>query len=147
MRIQAVTLLVVFLVVPLNYALLSLREHRTMLIITGGALAINAAGAAWLGAADGARGAAVGTLVADMIGLVATGYAVSRLGLPVGRWLAVVPRVALAVAPAIAMWFVPVPDLAKAALAAVIYGVMVLIVRVIPEELMVELRRLRESVT
>ncbi len=147
MRIQAVTLLFVFLVVPLNYALLSLREHRTMLVITGGALAINAVGAAWLGAADGARGAALGTLVADMIGLVATGYAVSRLGLPVRRWLAVVPRVALAAAPAIAMWFVPVPDLAKAALAAVIYGVMVLIVRVIPPELMVELRRLRQSVT
>ena len=106
---QAVTLLVVFLVVPLNYALLSLREHRTMLIITGGALAINAAGAAWLGAADGARGAAVGTLVADMIGLVATGYAVARLGLPVGRWLAVVPRVALGVAiAAIATQSVPV---------------------------------------
>ena len=118
-----------------------------MLIITVVALAINAACAASIRSADGARGAAVGTLVADMIGLVATGYAVSRLGLPVGRWLAVVPRVALAVAPAIAMWFVPVPDLAKAALAAVIYGAMVLIVRVIPPELMVELRRLRQSVT
>ena len=53
MRIQAVTLLVVFLVVTFNYALLSLREHRTMLLITGGALAINAAGAALLGASQG----------------------------------------------------------------------------------------------
>ncbi|MGH3993338.1 MAG: oligosaccharide flippase family protein, partial [Pseudonocardiaceae bacterium] len=45
MRIQAVTLLVVFLVVTFNFALLSLREHATMLAITGGALVINAVGA------------------------------------------------------------------------------------------------------
>jgi O-antigen/teichoic acid export membrane protein len=147
LRIQALTLLLVFLVVPLNYALLSLREHRKMLIITGTALAVNAVGAAWLGATHGARGAAVGTMVADVIALVVTGFAVSRLGLPVKQWLAVLPRVALAVAPAIAMWFAPVPDLAKAAIAAVIYAGMLLIVRAIPEELLVELRRLRPSAT
>ena len=85
MRIQAVTLFVVFLAVTFNYALLSLRAHRKMLLITGGALAINAVGAAVLGAADGAHGAALATMVADMLGLVATGWALSRLGLPVGR--------------------------------------------------------------
>lgn len=147
LRIQAVTLLVVFLVVALNYALLSLRKHRTMLIVTGMALALNAVGAALLGAADGARGAALATMVADVFGLVATGWALSRLGLPVGRWLAVVPRVALAAAPAAAIWFAPLGDLVKAAIAAVVYGAMLLIVRVIPEELLVEVRRLRGSVT
>ena len=75
MRIQAVTLLVVFLVVTFNYALLSLREHRTMLVVTGGALVINAVGAALLGAAHGADGAALATMVADVAGLLATGWA------------------------------------------------------------------------
>ena len=68
MRIQAVTLFVVFLVVTFNYALLSLREHRTMLIIMGAALAMNAVGAGVLGAAHGARGAALATMVVDVLG-------------------------------------------------------------------------------
>jgi O-antigen/teichoic acid export membrane protein len=147
LRIQAVTLLVVFLVVTLNYALLSLRAHRTMLVITGGALAINAVGVGLLGAAHGATGAAVGTMVADVIGLIATGWALSRLGLPVGGWLAAVPRVAVAALPGAALWFAPIPDVAKAAIGAVAYGVMLLILRAVPEELLVEVRRLRQSRT
>jgi O-antigen/teichoic acid export membrane protein len=147
MRIQVVTLLVVFLVVTLNYALLSLRRHRTMLVIAGGALVVNAVGAGLLGAAHGARGAALATMVADVIGLGATGWALWRIGLPVGRWLTVIPRVALAAAPAAAAWFAPVPDVAKAAIGGGVYGAMVLILRAIPEELWVELRQARQSIT
>jgi O-antigen/teichoic acid export membrane protein len=146
MRIQAVTLLVVFLVVTFNYALLSLRAHRTMLLITGGALVVNAVGAAILGAADGARGAALATMGADLVGVVASGWALARLGLPVGRWLSVLPRVGLAALPAAAAWFVPVADVAKVAIALIVYGGMLLILRAIPEELLVEARRLRRSI-
>jgi O-antigen/teichoic acid export membrane protein len=146
MRIQSVTLFVVFLVVTFNYALLSLRAHRTMLLITGGALVVNAVGAGVLGAAYGARGAALATMVADVFGLLASGWVLARLQLPVGRWMSVLPRVALASAPAAAAWFAPVADAAKAAIALIVYGLMLLILRAIPEELLVEARRLRQSI-
>jgi O-antigen/teichoic acid export membrane protein len=147
MRIQAVTLFVVFLVVTFNYALLSLRQHRTMLIVTGGALLLNAVGAGLLGASHGARGAALATLVADVIGLVATGWALERLGLPVSRWLGALPRVALAVMPALALWFAPIPAVAQAVLGVLVYGVLMLILRAVPEELLVEARQLRRSLS
>jgi O-antigen/teichoic acid export membrane protein len=143
MRIQALTLFVVFLVVTFNYALLSLREHRIMLIIMGGALVLNAVGAAVFGAAHGARGAALATMGVDVLVVVATGVALWARGFAVGTWLRIVPRVVLAVAPAAALWFAPVPDVVKAVLGAAVYGGMLLLLRAVPEELAVELRRLR----
>jgi O-antigen/teichoic acid export membrane protein len=142
LRIQAVTLLVVFPVVTFNYALLALRRHRTMLVIMGCALVLNAVGAGLLGASHGARGAAVATMVVDVIVLGATGWALWRLGFPVGRWLGVVPRVALAAVPAAALWFAPVPDVAKAAIGTAVFCLMLLVLRAVPDELFVELRRL-----
>jgi O-antigen/teichoic acid export membrane protein len=146
MRIQAVTLFVVFLVVTMNYALLSLRQHRTMLIVTGTALLINAVAAGVLGASHGARGAALATMVADVISFVATCWALHRLGLPITRWLAVIPRVALALAPALLLWFAPIPDVAKAVVGVVVYGGMLIVLRAIPEELIVEARQLQRSI-
>jgi O-antigen/teichoic acid export membrane protein len=145
MRIQAVTLLVVFLVITLNYALLSLREHRMMLTITGGALLLNGVGAGLLGASHGARGAALATMIADVLGLLATSWALQRLGMPVTRWVRVLPRVALALIPAAALWFAPIPDVAKAVLGLLVYGLLLLVLRAVPDELVVEARRLRRS--
>jgi O-antigen/teichoic acid export membrane protein len=147
MRIQAVTLFVVFLVVTLNYALLSMRRHRAMLLVTSAALVINAAGVLVLGSSHGARGAALATMVADVVGLIATGWVLSRLGLPVARWLRGIPRIALAVVPAVALWFAPLPDVAKAVIGLTVYSMMLVILRAVPEELLVELRRLRGSPT
>jgi O-antigen/teichoic acid export membrane protein len=145
MRIQAVTLFVVFLVVTFNYALLGLRRHRSMLIIMGWALAINAVGAGLLGAAHGARGAALATMVADVLVLGATGWALARLRFPVDRWLSIMPRVALAVAAGASLWFAPVPDVVKAALGVAVYAALLLVSRAIPEELLVEIRRMRDQ--
>jgi hypothetical protein len=82
-------------------------------------------------------------MVADVVALLASGWVLARLGLPVGRWLLIVPRVALAAAPALAIWFVPVPALAKVAIALPIYAVLLVVVRAVPDELYIELRRLR----
>jgi O-antigen/teichoic acid export membrane protein len=145
MRIQAVTLLVVFLVITLNYALLSVREHRTMLILTGGVLLLNAVGAGLLAASHGARGAALATMIADVVWLLAAGSALQRLGMPLTRWVRVLPRVAVALIPAAAFWFAPIPDVAKAVLGLLVYGVLLLVLRAVPDELVVEARRLRRS--
>jgi O-antigen/teichoic acid export membrane protein len=143
LRIQAVTLFVVFLVVTFNYALLSLREHRAILVVMGVALVLNAVGAGVFGASHGARGAALATMVVDVIVVFAIGWVLWRRGFAVGTWLRMVPRVALAVAPAAALWLAPVPDVVKAVLGAAVYGGMLVLLRAVPEELGVELRRLR----
>jgi O-antigen/teichoic acid export membrane protein len=145
LRIQAFTLLLVFAYTTWTYALLGLRRHGAMLAATTLALAVNVAGVAILGSAHGARGAAFATVIADVVALIASGVLLSRAGTPVRPSLAILPRVALAAAPAGALWFLPVADVAKAALATIVYGVMLLILRAIPEELLVEFRRLRRS--
>jgi O-antigen/teichoic acid export membrane protein len=145
LRVQAFTLLMVFAYTTWGAALVALRRHGALIASTAIALVVNAAGVAVLGAAHGARGAALATVIADGVALVANGWFLSRTGTPVRPSLGVIPRVALAAAPASLLWFAPVPDLAKAALATVVYGVMLLVLRAVPEELLVELRRLRRT--
>jgi O-antigen/teichoic acid export membrane protein len=143
LRIQAVTLFVVFFAVTVNYALLSLRAHRPMVLISVAALALNVIGSAILGSSHGAEGVAVATLVADFLGVVASGWVLARLGLPVARWLPVLLRVLVAAVPALAIWFLDVPDLVKAVLGLIVYAAVLALVRGVPDELYVEVRRLR----
>jgi O-antigen/teichoic acid export membrane protein len=147
LRIQAFTLLLVFGYTSWGFALLGLRRHREILLSTTVALAVNAAGVAILGSSHGARGAALATVIADVVAFLAYGWQLSRAGVPVRSALSSVPRVAVAAAPAAALWFTPFPDVAKAVLATLIYGAMVLLVRAIPDELLVEARKIGRSLT
>jgi hypothetical protein len=78
---------------------------------------------------------------------VATGYVLARLGLPVLRWLPALGRVVVAAIPALAIWFLDIPDLAKAVLGLIVYAAVLALVRGVPEELYVEVRRLRRRTT
>ncbi|WP_037494270.1 oligosaccharide flippase family protein [Solirubrobacter soli] len=147
MRIQGVTLFVVFLSVTVNYALLSLRAHRPILLIWGGALLLNGIGSGILGTTHGAEGVAVATMTADILALVASCWVLARRGLPVGQWLRMMPRTLVALAPALAVWFVPIPSLAKALLGVGVYLLVLVLVRGVPEEVYIEARRLRGSAT
>ena len=145
LRIQAITVLAVFALVPWSYALLSLRRHGAVLAITLTTLAVNATLVSVLASSHGARGAAVGTLAADGVALVMTGIYLARTS-TLRPQLGVVPRMALALALAGAVWFVPgLPSVAAMALGAAVYSVALLVLRAVPEEVFVELRRLRGS--
>jgi O-antigen/teichoic acid export membrane protein len=147
LRIQAFTLLLVFAYTSWSYALVGLRRHRDLVVATVAALVVNAVGVLILGSSHGARGAALATAIADLVALIAYGCLLARAGTPVLRSLVAIPRVALAAAPAALIWFVPVSSFAKAVIATVVYGAMLLLVRAVPEELLVELKRLRSRAT
>lgn len=144
LRIQALTVLVVFAAVPWSYAMLSLRRHRAILAVTLLALTLNAALVAILGSAYGAEGAAVGTLLADAASFVASGIYLAWKAPAMRPQVGVLARIGLALAAAAVLMVVPglTPAL-RMAIGTAVYAIAALAVRAIPPELFVELRRLR----
>ena len=140
LRLHAIALLGSFMSAVFGYALLSLRRRRAVLVVNAAALVTMAVLGPALAATSGARGAAGATVAAEAV-LAVCGWALLtrgpdgiRLGLPG------LPRVALAAALAVLpALFLPA---APATLAAVVVLLVALVVlRAIPEEVVVEVRR------
>jgi O-antigen/teichoic acid export membrane protein len=142
LRIQGVAVGATFVSAFWSYAMLSLRLHREIMFVSIAALLLVFVLVAVLCSADGARGAAVGTAIAELA--IALGYPLV-LG---RRHPNLVPRagflrgVAGAAAVAAAVWFVPVGPLVQTVLGLAVYGVALVGLRALPEEVLVELRRL-----
>ena len=119
------------------YGMLSLRLHRLILIFNIAMLALVAALVGLLAAIDGAQGAAIGTAIAEIVGAVAGGLLLVRGRPHLRPNLSVLPRVAVAAAlgatPALATG---IPVVARVVLAALIYGVALVMLRAIPHELL-----------
>jgi O-antigen/teichoic acid export membrane protein len=148
LRIQAVTVMVMFVMVSWSYALLSLRRHREVLVITLVGLVINATLVAILGSADGARGAAVATLVADLVSVLLAGLFLARASPAMRPDLRVLPRLAIALAAGASVALVPgIPDVVAMTVGAIVYVAVLFALRAVPEEVLVEFRRLRGSAT
>jgi len=141
LQIQAVALMFSFAATTVFYALLSLRLHRTILVIACSALVVNIVLAATLGAAHGATGAAYATLASEVVG-VAIGFFVLRRSHPaVVPSLGVIPKVALAGAAAALVALVPgLPSVVDAVIGCVIYVGVVWAVRAVPDELLEAVR-------
>ena len=144
LRIQAVTVFALFASSAWSYALLGLREHAALLVITLTTLAVNCVLVVLLGSSDGARGAAIGTFVADLVGLgrprgvafdAPPSLAAVPWRIPEGRrrrWGRRRPR--------------PHPGFSGVPLlvaASSVYLALVFLLRAVPEEVLVELKRLR----
>ena len=144
LRIQAITVFAIFLSSVWSYALLSLREHRALLTITCITLIVNCVLVLLLGEAHGARGAAVATLAADVAGTIGLGLVLARRHRELRPQLQVLISVTAAGAAAGSLALLPgLPDLILIAAATLIYGGVLLLLRAVPEELLIELRRLR----
>ena len=146
LRIQAVALVASFAAATFGYALLSLRLHREVLIMFLVALVLSSGLTIWLGSVDGAQGAAVATTCAEL-GLALAGAIVlarSKAGLrpPLGGVVKVVVAAAAALAPMLIPNF---PTAARLVAGGCIYVVLLVALRAVPEEVWVELRRMRES--
>jgi O-antigen/teichoic acid export membrane protein len=148
LRLQAVSFIGSFPAAVFGYALLSLRRHRELLYVNLGLLAMTAALVSVLALADGARGAAIGTAAGEITLAIALGVALSRAAPQLRPSLAVLPKVALAGAAGAAVAFLPLSSLAMAIAGSLVFFAVLLLVRGIPEELIVELRRFarREAV-
>jgi O-antigen/teichoic acid export membrane protein len=137
LRIQAAALMCSFAATTLFYALLSLRMHRTILLIASSALIVNVLLAAVLGSAHGADGAAWSTLASEVVGLTIAFVALRRRHPSVVPSLDIVARVAPAVGAGLLPVLLPgLPSVADAALGSLIYIAVIWILRAVPRELL-----------
>jgi O-antigen/teichoic acid export membrane protein len=143
LRIQALTVFALFALTAWSYALLSLREHRAILVISLTTLALNCVAVAILGTAHGAEGAALGTFSADFTALVLLGLWLARAHPDMRPQLRVIPLVLVAAGGAALLSFLGLPQLPLLVAATAVYWAMLLVLRAIPEEVFVEIRRLR----
>jgi O-antigen/teichoic acid export membrane protein len=146
LRIQAIALVASFAAATFGYALLSLRLHREVLAMFLVALVLSSGLTIWLGSVDGAQGAAIATTTAEL-GLALAGAIVlarskARLRPPLGGVVRVLVAATAALAPMLIEGF---PTAARLAVGGCIYVVLLVLLRAIPEELWVELRRMRDS--
>ena len=117
---------------------------RLSLVITLATLTVNCVLVVLLGSSHGARGAAIGTFVADLVGLVGLGAWLSARHRALRPSLGVVPKVALAAGGAAALALIPgFAGLPLLVAASSVYLALVLLFRAVPEEVLVELKRLR----
>ncbi len=143
LRIQGIALVGSFVAGATGYVLLSLRLYTPLMLVSVVALVTTAGLAAVLAAANGATGAALATV---------SGELVLAVGSLIVLWIrqrhlfpsfAIAPRVALASAGAFSVWLLPdMPELLLGVLATLVYGGLLLALRAIPEEALMEVKRL-----
>jgi O-antigen/teichoic acid export membrane protein len=117
-------------------ALLSLGVFRQILAISVCMLAFSALLVGVLAPIDGARGAAIGVAVAEIVGAIVQAVTVIRGRPDLRPSLRVVPRVALAAAVALTpLALTGVPVILRLLLSTCLYGIVVLALRTLPSEL------------
>lgn len=139
LRLQGIALIASFAAAVLGYALLSLRMHRQVLAASAAALVVNVAATFALAPSHGAQGGALATILGE-VALAATGL-VMLGGTGIRPPLGVVAKVGLAAGLAALFLLSPLPALAQLALGSVVYVVALLLMRAVPEEALVEVRR------
>ena len=140
LRIEGLATVATFVGAVWGYALLSLHRHREILSASALALALTVVLNGVLAAADGARGAAIATMSSEYVYVAMLGYGLYRSGLrPTIAWGAI-PRSLAAAGLGAATLAVPeLPNVAHIVLALAVYGVALLALRAVPEELIAEL--------
>jgi O-antigen/teichoic acid export membrane protein len=143
LAIQGLALGALFVGSVWGSVLLSLQRLRTIMYFNVGALTLGATLVAVLASLDGARGAAIGTAATESIAALVGGIVVVRADPRLRPSLATLPRVALAGACGAAPALFPAPVIVKLVLSSAIYAAALVLLRVVPDELIEEVRRLR----
>jgi O-antigen/teichoic acid export membrane protein len=140
LRIQGIAMVATFVGSVWAYTLLSLHRHREILVVSLVALALTLALTASITALDGARGAAIGTTIAEYAFVLMMGAAVYRSGIrPAITWAAV-PKSLVAAGLGVATLAIPhVADVVRLVAAMAVYAVTLLALRAVPSELIAEL--------
>jgi O-antigen/teichoic acid export membrane protein len=136
LRLQALALLGGFLAATWSYTLLSLRMHGALLRVTLIALAASIALSAALVPSLGAEGASIASAVCEF--LVAGGYllALARKHANLLPSFAALPGVAFAAGVGLAALLIPVPSIARWAIASTAYLALIFLLGAIPAELL-----------
>jgi O-antigen/teichoic acid export membrane protein len=137
LRIQGVAMIASFLLAGWGYALLSIKRYGALLVVNAAALLLSCSLTLILAASDGARGAAVATLCGEST--LALGYLlVLARGHPELRpRVAILPKVILAAAVALALLLAlgSLPSVALTAIVLGAYGLLILLTRATPREI------------
>lgn len=137
LQIQGIALIATFVLAGWSYALLSLRRYKGVLMANLTAFLVSCSLTAALASTHGATGAAVATLCAESV--LAAGLLLALLrGHPEHRpRVGIVLKVALATAPAVFLALLSgIPSLVRALLALAAYGLLIVLTRAVPEELL-----------
>jgi O-antigen/teichoic acid export membrane protein len=136
LEIQGLAMIASFLIAGWGFALISLKRYGGLLVVNALALAVSVGLTLTLAAAEGARGAALATLCGE--GTLAAGLLVALVRAHPGYRprLAVVPKVLLAAAPALAVALAPgLASLPRTLLALAVYALLIALSRALPREL------------
>jgi O-antigen/teichoic acid export membrane protein len=123
----------------LEYGLLSVKAYKGLMVANLAALAVNIGVACALVGVDGARGGAAATLAGEIVLVVFGAVALARAR--DGEWLRLTGGARLLACAVLAgLPALVLSPLPATIIAAVIFGVLLLVVRVVPTELVVEAR-------
>lgn len=135
---QAIGLGASFVGAVWGFGLLSLRQHAVILAFNVTLLLAIAASVAVLASADGARGAAIATAGVEVVAAIVGGLLLVRGRPHLRPRLTVVPKVALAATAGALPALVPgLPVLAQTAAAGLLFTIVVVATRAIPDEVAV----------
>jgi len=144
LRIQGAALLFSFLLSTWSFALISLHHHRVLVLTNLSAFLASSILTFALAPGHGARGAAIATVVGEAVLAAGCLIALVRARPDLRPDFGIVPRVVLAAAVAVGVAVVSgLPALPNALVAAALYTAGVLVLRAVPEELLVLVRRRR----
>ena len=136
LAVQGVALGAMFVSAVWGNGLLSLGLYRQILAITVLALLLNAGLVAALISVDGARGAAIGTAVAEIAAAIAQAAAVVHRRPQLRPPMGILPKVALAVAVGLVPLLLGgIPTIARLALSTALFGAALALTRAFPPEL------------
>jgi O-antigen/teichoic acid export membrane protein len=136
LAIQGIALGAMFVSLVWANGLLSLALYRRILVINVAGLVLNAALVAALVPADGARGAAIGTAISEVVVAIAQAAAVVHGRPQLRPSFYVVPRVTLAAGLGlIPLAFDSLPVVVRLAISIVLFGATVIATRALPAEL------------
>lgn len=142
LAIQAFAMIGSFVAAGWSFGLVSLRLHRGLLAANAAALAVSIVLTIVLASSDGARGAAVATLCGESTLAVGALIALTWHRPRYRPQIGVVVKVAAAGGVAALVSLVPsMPSIVRAIVAVSVYGAGVLLLRAVPGELRVALRR------
>ena len=149
LQIQGLALAASFVAAVGSYGLLSIHAHRLVLTVNLVALAVAVALLVPLTLADGARGAALATLIAEVALAAGTLVALARAKGGVQLGSARAARILIAAVIAAGVVLLGLPSVIAAALAGAVFTVLVLVLGAVPAEiaeaLPARLRRRRRS--
>lgn len=134
--IQAWAIVASFLIAGWSFGLLSIHEHRGLLVANAAAFAVSVVLTLVLAASEGARGTALATVCGETTLALASLVALVRARPALRPNPLVITKVLLAGGTAALAAFLPdLTSLARAVVAAVVYVVVALVLRAVPAEL------------